>query len=240
MTAVALLAIRQNVRNPIAAGLLTAAPVVLVFILSEALKNVFPGGRAFAFFTVLILTQATAFGAHLGHWGIHKHRQHATLARLRIAPMGALSFVVGTFAGSFLTLWAFLAIAASATVVLFGVTITGSAVAAIAVLGGGAAFAIALGMLVATVVESPQAALGVSNTLIPAVILASGGYVPIPESGFLFEVSRFSPLGWMNRSISAHLGMGETPGDFETVAIELGAAALLVAIAWMRTRRDWQ
>ncbi|MFW5742096.1 MAG: hypothetical protein ACOC2D_02380 [Spirochaetota bacterium] len=237
--AIAGLAIKQNFKNPIMVGLLVGAPVVLVFILAEATRNLFPAGRAFQPFVANILTQAAAFAAHVGLWGVEKNRRHTTMARLRVAPIGPVGFLAGTAAGGLVTLWVFLALTGGAMVVLFQVPIEGSAWAALAVLGGAAAFSTALGTTVGMLIADQQARIGIMNFLAPALIALGGGYFPMPESGPLACVSLVSPYRWMNRSLAGHLGIGEPANDLVVVLVEVGAAVALLALAWTKARRIW-
>jgi hypothetical protein len=76
--------------------------------------------------------------------------------------------------------------------------------------------------------------------VIPLVILASGGYVPIPDSGALHTVSLFSPLGWMNRALSGHVGLGDPVHTGAVVGIGVGATVLILAASWLILRREWR
>lgn len=218
------LSLRENLKNPIIVGLLVAVPVVLIFVLSEALKEVFPLGRAYEYFIVLVLTQAVAFGGFIGLNGVQKERRHGTLLRLRLAPTGAWAVVLGAWTGSFVSLWLFIVLVAAFAMLFFQASLAVSLSTGIAVLGAGCSFAVSVGTLIGVAVEKNEAASGLMNLAAPLIILASGGYAPIPEEGLVSRLALVSPLRWMNRALAGELAAAPA------VAVGLGSAvALLVA-----------
>lgn len=239
-TAIAALSIRQNLKSPIVLGLLMLAPLVLIYLLGEALREVFPGGRSYEYFTVFVLTQMLGFGSFLGMWAIHKDRQNRTMERLRVAPVAIGWYLAGAFAGGYLSLTALMLLVLVGAAVALGVPVQGSGPALAGLLATGCVFSTAFGMAVGVVVRQQQPAAGIMNITIPLLILLGGGYTPIPDDGLLYTLSFASPLRWTHRALTERLMSGAGTYDLSALLLcPLIGLALLIAAAVV-LRRRWR
>jgi ABC-type multidrug transport system permease subunit len=239
LLAVAGLGIRQNLKNPLMTGLLVLAPVMLIFVIGESLRNVSPGDNPFEYITIVVLTQALAHGAVIGFWGIQKETHHHTLDRLAVAPLSSLSFVAGGFVASFTSLTGFMCVVALGSAIFLGVQ-TGPPLVLFAIIACASAFSAALGTLVGSVSGAERAGPSVLTFAVPLLILLGGGYFPIPESGVLAKISPYTPVRWINDSLRSVTTAGVQTNDWRIVLLCPIVAIGLLLLACLMMRRRWR
>lgn len=232
--------IRLLARSPLVLVLFTAGAVFLVFILGQAFDALFASTgapvKAVDYFGTTILTLAVFQGAGIASWGVFKEKRSNTAPRLRLSPLGPLSALYGTLMGSFLALYALALSAMLLCAVLLSVRYGDPLVAAL-LLSAESLLAASLGVSLATILGEERAATGLMNALVPALVFLGGGYMIIPESGFLHEASRFSPIRWLNLAMLRAAEPGPNPYLVPAIGFCAAASLALIAAASLAARR---
>lgn len=229
-------------KSPGVMALFIVGPIFIIFVFGQAFTAIFAaGGQGFdamQYFGVTLLTMAVFQGSFIASWAVFKERRSNTEVRLGVAPIGRLSATLGAFLGSWLSLAALgCAVMALASVLLsidYGERLWLSAL----LICAEALLAASLGVSLAVIFGEERAANGVMNALVPALVFIGGGYTIIPESGFLHELARFSPLRWINLAMLDLAMPG--PGEYIAAALtfSLTASAALMTLACLRLWRN--
>jgi ABC-type multidrug transport system permease subunit len=221
-------------KSPAVLALFVGAPFFLIFIWGQAFTAIFaaggPGISAMDYFGITLLTFAVFQGASVAAWGVYKEKRANTEVRLSLAPVGRTAVFLGTFLGS----WASVLVLGSAVMLacaLFLRVNYGPPALALLLLGGESCLAAAVGVSIAALVGQEKGANSILSSLIPLLVFLGGGYMPIPDSGFLHVASAASPIRWVNLALlGGATGKGGT-GYPEIAFLFCGAlsAALLAA-----------
>ncbi len=231
--------IKLFTKNPKLLLLFVAGPLFLIYIFGEAFSSIFASAplSAKSYFGSTLLTMALMQGAYIAFWAVSKDRNTGTEPRLALAPVSVLQRVLGAFLASFISLSALAYLILGLCVGILSIRYQASLDSVLLVLAITCLLATSIGMAVGLVVKKDQAASGILNVCVPLVIFLGGGYAMIPDSGFLHEAARFSPLRWLNLALMS-ADRAQCLGYLRVgAAYSLGVSLFLLAISALVIRR---
>lgn len=232
--------VRLFAKSPLVLILFPAGTLFLVFVFGQAFDALFastgPGLRAVDYFGTTLLTLAVFQGAGIASWGVFKEKRSNTETRLRVSPLGPLSLLYGSFLGSWLLLCA-LSLAVMALCSSLLSVDYGPPLPAALLLAAESLLAASLGVSLSILARRERAATGLLNAIVPALVFLGGGYMVIPESGFLHEASRVSPIRWLNLALLRSAASGPNPYLAPALSYCAIASAVLLAAAGFAARR---
>lgn len=242
---VTLLFARQQVRlllkSPGVLALFIVGPLFIIFVFGQAFTAIFAAGDqgfdAMQYFGVTLLTMAVFQGSFIASWAVFKERRSNTEARLGVAPIGRVSATLGAFLGSWLSLAILGCVIMAAASVFLSIDYGERPWLSALLVGAEALLAASLGVSMAVVFGQERAANGLMNAIVPLLVFIGGGYTIIPESGFLHDLSRFSPIRWINLAMLDLAVPG--PGEYAIPALgfSLAVSAALMTLACLRLWR---
>lgn len=172
--------------------------------------------------------------------GLLVMRRTGIWQRLRIAPISRTDLIGSRIAASALIGFAFMAVIYAVAMAFFGVRVDGSWIGLVLVVLAFALLNASLGLLIAALGNSPDAARGLSILATLVLVMIGGAWVPsfmFPE--WLQTVSQFTPTHWAVEGLSAMTWRGLGLGHALTAAgAMLGYAALFTAVALWRFKWD--
>ena len=186
-------------------ALFIIGPVFIIYLIAQAFTGIFASGgqglRALDYFGVTILTITVFQGTSVASWAIFKDKRSNTEVRISLAPVKKWEFLCGTFLG----VWVSLAVLSCAIfvllILLLSVDYGPRPGFALLFLTAEAFLAAAIGVSLAVLLDNEKAANGIVSTIVPLFVFIGGGYMMIPETGFLADISVLSPIRWLNLAL---------------------------------------
>jgi ABC-2 type transport system permease protein len=171
-----------------------------------------------------------------------REKEVGTMEQIRMAPIGALTFVLGkTVPYFFISLFSSMSIVGLA-MLLFDLPMRGSWSTLLLAVSLFLAGALAFGLLLSTVAETQQMAfqLALLTSYLPTLML-SGFIFPITSMpAFLQAVTYIVPARYFLRALRAVVLKGVGPAAFwQDLAALAVFAAVILALASIRLRREW-
>jgi len=176
------------------------------------------------------------FTVQLGVLGLLEERQQGTLPRLRAAPIAVGTVLAGKALGALLLGLASMSVLAVSAVLLLRVSWgppAGTAIAVLAVTVTAAAIMAA----VATFARSAEQASNLQSIVAVGLGLIGGVFVP-PRGAFTETLAMLSPHHWFLTGLGAQRAEGEWSAVLPSVGAQLAVAAVALAVAGWRTRRE--
>lgn len=196
--------IRLFLKSPNLLILVIAAPLFMIFIFGQAFSAIFSqAGSEISsrdYFGITLLTLAVFNGTFIASWGIYKEKKSNTEPRITAAPVNTGTVIFGTFLGTWiiLTILSFLIILLASFVL--SVNYGPSPGLPLLLISAETILAAAFGVCMAFLLQEK-----ISNALlsigVPLFVFLGGSYTMIPETGFLHDLSYFSPLRWINLAL---------------------------------------
>jgi len=233
--------LRLQLRSPGILALFVVGPLFIIFVFGQAFTAIFAAGNqgfsAMQYFGVTLLTMAVFQGSFLASWAVFKEKRSNAEARLGVAPIGRVSATLGAFLGSWLSIAAIGCVVMALGSVFLSIDYGDRPWLSALLVCVEALLASSLGVSLAVVFGQERAANGVLNAIVPLLVFIGGGYTIIPDSGLLHELSRFSPIRWINLAM-LDLALPDT-GEYVAAALSfsLAASAALMSIACLRSWR---
>ena len=97
---------------------------------------------------------------------------------------------------------------------------------------------VSIGVALAFLIRSSDAASGILNTLIPVLVFLGGGYVPLSVmNGFIAKIAQISPVYWINSALFKIIYDRDYSSMPASIAINLGIAMLSLIISAIFSKR---
>lgn len=160
-------------------------------------------------------------------------RTNKLLRRIRLAPMRTEELVSSRLLVSLVVAFVQMAVFLAVGVGLFGLKLTGSWWMAIPLIFCATLAFMAVGLIAGAISKTAEAASGIANVIILPMAFLSGSFIPLDQApGWLQTVSKFLPLGQLNKGMLDVMVRGQGPGAaLLPMAILLGFAAVFGLIA---------
>ena len=191
------------------------------------------------FYAVTILTLIILYASLFGASRARTERRLGTANRILSAPVGRAQLLIGQVGGSLITL-----VAQAAVLIAFSRFVLGAYWGAHLLTVGALIVAesimiVSAGVAAAYLLPNEAAIVAVLNTIIPVLAFFGGTYVPLDMMGPVVErLAAYSPLKWLNQALLGVICDGDFSAVGHALAINLGAAALFIAVAALFTRRE--
>jgi ABC-type transport system involved in multi-copper enzyme maturation permease subunit len=196
---------RLILKSPAILLLFVIAPIFMIYIFGQAFQAIFAtsgqGIRAIDYFGATLLSLAIMQGTFIASWSVYKEKKSNTDLRLALAPIGKMEAAFGSFFGAWSILLALVVIVFFLARTLLSVSFGPSPLVSLLLFAAESFFVASLGFSLALIFKDERASGGILSALVPVFCLLGGGYVPIPESGFLHAVSVASPIRWINLAL---------------------------------------
>lgn len=99
-------------------------------------------------------------------------------------------------------------------------------------------FSVSLGIFVFMAAKKEATAVVLLNILIPVILVFGGAYAPMPETGFLSILSRFSPAYWLNHGLFDMIYANSFTRIFTATGINAALAAILLIGSYLLFMRE--
>jgi ABC-2 type transport system permease protein len=182
--------------------------------------------------------QFILFGAIEIGVGILLERQRGLWKRVRSAPISRALLLLGKAASSTVISLLTLGVSFGFAMAVFGIRIEGTWLGFLGILLASSLMAATLGLLIAAIGKTPQAARGVSTFVVLFLVMLGGAWVP----AFLFpawlqKITLFIPTRWAVDGLDSVIWRGvDFAGSLTPIGILLGFALLFGGLAWTRFR----
>ncbi len=190
------------------------------------------------YYAITMLTLILLYASQTGFWGVRSEIEGKTASRMLCAPVRKYQMLAGKVLGSI-----FITIIQGAVVLLFSRLVLkanwGDDLLIVAFLIiTYSIMTVSLGVALAFLFKSSEAANGILNTAIPVMVFLGGGYVPLNIMGSaVSKISSISPVKWINSALLNVIYEGSYNGVIEAAAINLALSALFIVIAVVFSRR---
>lgn len=232
---------RQVLRNPKALVLLAGTPLLLIFILGQALDQAFSASPempdATNHFGRIFLVMSLIYCSLLAGWTLAKERNNNTLLRHNISPVNVFKMTAGLFLGSWISIMVLGSMTTLAAYLLLGLSLGNKIGALILLLSGTALFSSSLGLLFSLLLPENQAYMGVLSGILPLFIFLGGGYFPIPKHTLLDKISYISPLRWIYDCLEEMVLYNQRGPLAETLLILTLVSALFLLLAALKIKK---
>jgi len=233
--------LRLLFKSPGIIALFIMGPLFLIFIFGQAFTSIFAmtnaGISAIDYFGTTLLTLTVFQGAFVAAWGVAKEKKANTNLRLAVSPVGKTQSLMGTFLGSWASLF-LLSLTILALAILFlSVDYGDSFLVPVLMLGSESLLASALGISSAVIIGKEESAGGLLNSLVPVLVFLGGGYMIIPESGFLHDIAWISPVRWVNLAMLQPAGSDPRAYLLPAVGICAALSFILLGLTGLWVRR---
>lgn len=190
------------------------------------------------YYAITMLTLIMLYSSLTGFWGIRGEVEQKTAPRILCSPVRSFELLTGKVIGCI-----FVTIAQGLVVVLFSKWVLnaywGQDILPVTLLVlTYAIMTVSLGVVLAFLIRSSDAASGILNTLIPLMVFLGGGYVPLSVmNGFIGKLAQISPVYWINTALFKIIYERDYSGIPASIAINLGAAILFIVISALFSKR---
>lgn len=190
------------------------------------------------YYAISMLTLILLYSSLTGLWGIRGEIEEKTAGRIMCAPVRDYQFMAGKVIGCIIV-----TLLQGLAVILFSKWVLnaywGNDMLPVALLiVSYSVMAVSLGVALAYLMKSGEAASGVLNTIIPVLVFLGGGYVPISVMGSTIRnIAVVSPVGWINSALFEIIYEGEYSAAFISAGVNLGLAALFIATSALLSGR---
>lgn len=192
--------------------------------------------KAMDYYAVTMLTLIILYAAMTGATAIKGERTMKTIHRLLASPIRKDEIFIGKILGVLaITLLQVLVVIAFSKYVLK--TYWGDHMGTVLLLVmSEVIMAVSMGMGVAFATQNDK---GILNFLIPLMGFFGGGYVPIESfGGTVQQLSDFSPLRWINKSIFSVVYSNDFSSVTTAITINLALAAVFLVISTFSFRKE--
>jgi ABC-2 type transport system permease protein len=189
--------------------------------------------RAIDYYAVAMITLIILYASMGGSYGIIGERTRKTEGRILTAPVKKSELLSGKLIGSVLMTVLQITVVFLVSKFLLKAYFGENMLPVALVLLSEIIMSVSLGVGVAFLVKNDSAAGGILNAIIPFIAFLGGAYVPLEtfNEGFFLRLTNISPLKWVNRSIINTIYSGDTSTVLQTIIINLGIAAVFIAIS---------
>ena len=190
------------------------------------------------YYAVTMLTLILFYASLTGFWAIRGEVEQNTAPRILCAPVSSFELLTGKVIGSI-----FVSFVQGLVVLLFSKlvlkTYWGEDLLSVGLLIlSYAIMTTSLGVALAFLIKSSEAASGVLNTIIPIFVFLGGGYMPLSAMGSVIStISVISPVKWINSALFGVIFDGSYSDMFVSLLVNLGLAALFITISALFSRR---
>lgn len=190
------------------------------------------------YYAITMLTLIMLYSSLTGFWGIRSEIEQKTAPRVLSSPVHSLELLTGKVIGGIS-----ITIVQGLTVLLFSKLVLnaywGQDMLPVAVLILTYAFmTVSIGVALAFLIRSGDAASGILNTMIPVLVFLGGGYVPLSVmNGFIVKLTQISPVYWINTALFKIIYERDFSGMPASIAVNLGVAILSIIISAIFSKR---
>lgn len=190
------------------------------------------------YYAVTMLTLILLYASLTGFWGIRNEIEEKTAARILCAPATNYQLLAGKVLGGIM-----ITILQGLVVVLFSGFVLkaywGEDLFTVALLiVSYSIMAVSLGVALAYLLKSAEAANGIINTIIPIFVFLGGGYVPLSVMGAdIARIADISPVTWINSALLNVIYEGNYTKMPISIGINLGLAVLFISISAIFSKR---
>lgn len=190
------------------------------------------------YYAVTMLTLILFYSSLTGFWAIRNEVVQNTASRILCAPVHSYELLTGKVIGSI-----FVSFIQGLVVLLFSKLVMKTywgedLLSVVLLISSYAIMTTCLGVAIAFLIKSSEAASGILNTIIPIFVFLGGGYVPLyVMGGTISDMSVISPVKWINSALFGIIFDGNYSDMFVSIPLNLGLAALFIAISVLFSRR---
>ena len=191
------------------------------------------------YYGVTMLTLILMYASMTGFYGIKSEQNMKTGGRILCAPIRKHEMLIGKVLGGIAVTLAQAGIVIVFSKYVLNVNWGNDITAVILPVITESIMAVSLGTATAFLFKNEGTAVGILNTIIPVVVFFGGGYIPLSNLGQgILKISAISPLKWTNDAIFRIIYNSDYSILPTAILINLGAAAVLIAIAALCSRRE--
>lgn len=190
------------------------------------------------YYSTTMLTLIMLYSSLTGFWAIRGEIEQKTAPRILSSPVYSIELLTGKVIGCI-----FVTVLQGLVVVLFSRWVLnaywGQDILPVALLLLTYAFmTVSIGVALAFLIRSSDAASGILNTLIPVLVFLGGGYVPLSVmNGFIAKIAQISPVYWINSALFKIIYDRDYSSMPASIAINLGIAMLSLIISAIFSKR---
>ncbi len=190
------------------------------------------------YYAVTMLTLILLYASLTGFWAIRSEMEQRTAARMLCAPVRGYELLTGKVIGCIsVTVVQALAVILFSKLVLkayWGENLLPVAL----VLLTYSIMTVSLGVAMAYVFRSGDAASGILNSIIPLLAFLGGAYVPLDiMSGFFTKIALMSPVNWTNTALFKIIYDSDYSAMPGSIIINLSLAALFIMASAFLSRK---
>lgn len=190
------------------------------------------------YYAITMLTLILLYSSLTGFWSIRNEVEQKTAPRILCSPIRNYEMLTGKVIGAITV-----TIVQALVVILFSKWVLnaywGQDFMPVALLiFAYAVMTVSLGVALAFLIKSNEAASGILNTIIPIFVFLGGGYVPLSVMGDTFEkIGMVSPVYWVNTALFKIIYERDYSGMAASLGLNLGLAFLFITISALFSRR---
>ncbi len=190
------------------------------------------------YYAITMLTLIMLYSSLTGFWGFRNEVEQKTGPRILCSPIRNYEMLTGKVIGAITV-----TIVQALVVILFSKWVLnaywGQDFLPVALLiFAYAVMTVSLGVALAFLIKSSDAAAGILNTIIPILVFLGGGYVPLSVMGDSFsKIGMVSPVYWINTALFKIIYERDYSGIAASLGVNLGLAVLFITISALFSRR---
>lgn len=190
------------------------------------------------YYAITMLTLIMLYSSLTGFWGFRNEVEQKTGSRILCSPIRNYEMLTGKVIGVITV-----TIVQALVVILFSKWVLnaywGQDLMPVALLIlTYAVMTVSLGVALAFLIKSSDAASGILNTIIPIFVFLGGGYVPLSAMGDSFaKIGMVSPVYWINTALFKIIYERNYSGMVASLGVNLGLAVLFITISALFSRR---
>lgn len=184
------------------------------------------------YYAITMLTLIMLYSSLTGFWGFRNEVEQKTGPRILCSPIRNYEMLTGKVIGAITV-----TIVQGLVVILFSKWILkanwGQDPLPVALLIlTYAIMTVSLGVALAFLIKSSDAASGILNTIIPILVFLGGGYIPLDVMGDSFaKIGMVSPVYWVNTALFKIIYERDYSGMAASLGVNLGLAFLFITIS---------
>ncbi len=214
---------------------LLQSPMEADVTLLETEERSAPG--SFDHYGVTMLTLILMYGSLQSMGMMAQEYQYHTLSRIKRSPLSISSLFFVKSTGAVLLTMMQGAVVMVVNHYVFGVNY-GNSVMTFLYLVPHILFAVSLGIFAILVTKKEGTSVALLNIVIPILLVLGGAYSPIPDTGFLAVISRFSPVYWLNQGIFDMVYQGSSARIQVSLLFNFALAAILFFASYILFVRE--
>lgn len=190
------------------------------------------------YYAITMMTMILLYASLTGLWSVRDDLEERTAARILCAPVKRYEFLTGKVLGCLMV-----TLTQAVAVILFSKYVLKAywgenPLAVILLILSYSIMSVSLGVGLAYLFRTGEAANGILNTIIPVMVFLGGGYVPLSVMGqAIAGYSDFSPVKWANTALFKLIYDNDTSYLATSIGINLAIAAAFILISALFSRK---